>query len=981
MARRLTLSLLLVLFGALIIPAFAADQGAQDKNCTAIWQQLDDVEKEVKGLTKLQSEAAGKVETLKSAYNEVRTFNEEMRALHRMNLNNAVTSAMLSLMQEAQGFMSGGAVVDVVKWMAGKVIGEAMNRTLGGPSYYTRHLGALKAAASGLTPKLEAFNTLRSLPLEAFKVTEDGKTMGDTGAILRRGRELLASSEAAKHSLYQAYVVVEKVYKQSTEELSVLSSQRESLRARLKKCNDEEQRTGDDEKGEPPTLSTAPTYTPQSRSPTVGTVGVSSDKCGAYVDALQSLAKQIAGKSDALMEHYAEYNGGVKAIQDELAQREAMEGRARTQDMIAARRKLHHSMDLTSGRTLYNLDKGIYPHDAGFAQVLIDTRAAHRTLLAYYDRIRDEYLALASSAPQGLDAMGLSGPVESIVQINTDLQALLANYDSVRRAAGTGCRGVNQLQRPGYPVVDIVTRVNNDLAGFHDKAWGYERKAAQAQLSRDDLVQVFEANLPVVERHFAYIEASADYDATSRLEAARAAFVPARAFLAAESAVQREYANLVGAGVLSHSVGYGGMNNYNLSAEWVNEVAAKAPDKDDACSIVATLREAGRARLFNLIDLRQTAGDLSGSSNYPFPSMGSNTVVKYNLPSLDAALQELAPTVQSLKGRVIAAQQRLWSTSSNVGLLDSLEPGSNYRISGPGVLGGLERRFAKDADILKGRLKVLSSEAEVDLRRPRIAAGEVGRLKSALAVHQQFYDEHLACRGVANPLNTPFPELFQGVQAAVDKLAGKPTYADPSALIQRLSGLRDAAYRLQISDTPGFYAQVKALQADQGSLAGDYERRKDEFMTTDQTTIQGLLDTIAGQLRAFPAPPPPVDDAAVRALYARFAQAYANRDTAGVLAQLDENWRSADGSTIWDVEESLDNSFRVFNEVKYRIAGLSVSRQSDGTFLVVYQSTITGKIYGMDMEHVEKGTVREVVGGTGGNMKVLRTLSGRYSMR
>ena len=121
--------------------------------------------------------------------------------------------------------------------------------------------------------------------------------------------------------------------------------------------------------------------------------------------------------------------------------------------------------------------------------------------------------------------------------------------------------------------------------------------------------------------------------------------------------------------------------------------------------------------------------------------------------------------------------------------------------------------------------------------------------------------------------------------------------------------------------------------------------------------------------------------AEVQLFYEKFRNAYSNRDVIGVISFLSDDWETSDGSTISDVEEILENSFRMFDEVQYHISNLNVSEMSNDNYQVSYHSSIIGKIYRMNIEHKEENDVIEVIGPVNGKMKILRTLNGRYWMR
>lgn len=67
-------------------------------------------------------------------------------------------------------------------------------------------------------------------------------------------------------------------------------------------------------------------------------------------------------------------------------------------------------------------------------------------------------------------------------------------------------------------------------------------------------------------------------------------------------------------------------------------------------------------------------------------------------------------------------------------------------------------------------------------------------------------------------------------------------------------------------------------------------------------------------------------------MYDEFARAYESRDVGSVTQFLADDWEADDGTYIDEIEESLQNSFDVFDRVDILIQGLSVSALPDGRY-------------------------------------------------
>jgi len=101
------------------------------------------------------------------------------------------------------------------------------------------------------------------------------------------------------------------------------------------------------------------------------------------------------------------------------------------------------------------------------------------------------------------------------------------------------------------------------------------------------------------------------------------------------------------------------------------------------------------------------------------------------------------------------------------------------------------------------------------------------------------------------------------------------------------------------------------------------------------------------------------DRQAITAMYADFSNAYQSKNYSAVSRLFSRNWHAADGSDIYDLEETLSNSFRMFNSVKMSIEGLSIQRV-EGSYKVRYQATLTGSISRL-RPHKETSNVEDTV--------------------
>ncbi len=147
-----------------------------------------------------------------------------------------------------------------------------------------------------------------------------------------------------------------------------------------------------------------------------------------------------------------------------------------------------------------------------------------------------------------------------------------------------------------------------------------------------------------------------------------------------------------------------------------------------------------------------------------------------------------------------------------------------------------------------------------------------------------------------------------------------------------------------------------------------------ELISRGHDLIVKLNDYIAQARQSLVA----VVTAQVRDFYATFARTYEQRNASAVVRLMDDRWTAADGTDLVDVEEMLDNSFRVFDRVEYKIENLTVSARPDGKAVASYNVTIVGRILRQDLVHQEKSTVNDVLANDGKGWRIVQTLGGQF---
>lgn len=116
-------------------------------------------------------------------------------------------------------------------------------------------------------------------------------------------------------------------------------------------------------------------------------------------------------------------------------------------------------------------------------------------------------------------------------------------------------------------------------------------------------------------------------------------------------------------------------------------------------------------------------------------------------------------------------------------------------------------------------------------------------------------------------------------------------------------------------------------------------------------------------------------------MYQRFAEAYQRKDARGVMKYISNDWKSADGASAPELEDTLSNSFRVFDTIQFQIQGLQIQKSGANDYRVTYQTSLTGKNLKRNLQHQDKANITDtVVIGTDGP-RITKTAGGSLAAK
>lgn len=119
----------------------------------------------------------------------------------------------------------------------------------------------------------------------------------------------------------------------------------------------------------------------------------------------------------------------------------------------------------------------------------------------------------------------------------------------------------------------------------------------------------------------------------------------------------------------------------------------------------------------------------------------------------------------------------------------------------------------------------------------------------------------------------------------------------------------------------------------------------------------------------------------VHKLYADFSDAYQAKNLGKLTRLMAKDWKAADGSDLYDLEDILDNSFRVFDRIAFQIKGMRISALDGNRYSVSYDVTLTGEIRQNNLTHRESSQVEDIVSIGPEGARISSTRGGQLWMR
>lgn len=285
-------------------------------------------------------------------------------------------------------------------------------------------------------------------------------------------------------------------------------------------------------------------------------------------------------------------------------------------------------------------------------------------------------------------------------------------------------------------------------------------------------------------------------------------------------------------------------------------------------------------------------------------------------------------------------------------------------------------REAKQIDKISER--VASNSGWAQLSRSGFAARIAEVRKEVMAIYEPMQKKGKAWGG------SPLDLALRGFNLAVARLASINSEVNSAReLAEQLQAL--AARVGQFLASPGSIEAGDALSGEvagavgPGSTASHYAKQNPQVNSV-LTSLNSQAQALTTWLARARAEQAMQQVGAVQRFYEEFAQAYSSKNLGRLTRMMASDWR-ADDADLSDLEDTLSNSFRVFDSIQFKVQGLSIQPAGANRFAASYSVTITGQINQLGLKHEETARVSDTVVNTPEGLKIQSTHGGRLWLR
>lgn len=990
-------------------------------------KERDDIRKALVSIESLQSRLVQDAENTRKSYFELKGYVERLKRLQTQNVLKTLMALAMETAQEIQSTVGvSGKPVEFAKWAAEKAADPVVKGIVsyGGPEYYTRKMQGLSERAAATTPEMQRLKDLSGLSLEGWRSYmskhEDKDIQGNTGLILGKVRVLLEQTNKAMWSLVDLYNLQDREAKSFAVDmgnmrdrlkeielrLADLKKREEDLRSPERKANQERQRLLSAQIAPLLQQRDALRQKISELETKLGQVTNASENTGAEqkVASYKNLRNKLISETSSFSAQASRVASELAPLEKLLVKRKGMRERqekeiekviskanetamypyAGDKDDLEALGNLRRYQEewtktqdrhLTEQReilseiesALANLERtfNTTPHDYLSEEIL--RNAVANAGSEAQGAIREELWRLSKeNAPPG---QGRRGQMEAL---KVELEQLLAQpllESPYARSAGFKF-DQGETSNPLYSLVaEVLARIKGEVES--ERQW-HQRQGLELEGQKQEQEKTLT-------------------QATKEIEARRTGYeAAAREFLAAgpdylklleEASVARDayfsdLKSLANSGVLEKT----GESSYRLNPAYIEKTLGSTPR---TCQGIDRLRE----QLSSLADrsaakLDAAQGASRSMNSTGMPGAPNSEWSRINKPALHQQVQALDNKIQAELNKISQAPPLLPGSNALISFVNSITTNdASLIITLPDFFNKMQQTLRESDAMSKAALQ----EANNALDQGKVHADNLKRLQEWHKTLLDAHEKDFGCFDPEHVFNLTILDRLKELKKVLEKLASKPRYASAANLLATLSALKTQVSNLAIGEGNAYRQEVERLRASVDGARKNYESSKKSLDDSDAAQVRRLLEELEERLSAHTNTVQTKSSSAsneqIQTLYQNFITAYGQGNHRALIALLDAGWTGGDGADVRDAEDALVNSFKVFEQIQYRVSGFNVQTLGNGTSQVSYQLKIIGHNRRQNLEHVEESAVVEIVGLVDGKPRILRTLSGQQWIR
>lgn len=929
--------------------SFAEYTQERSVESSKIWNEIDALEKQKPLVKAVISYCENQLPIVSEMKKKVEDYSKTVEIAYKSNAIKTVISGSLALANEVVGGISGKSLLDLGLWVTNKGISVAMgdSDTFGGVASYKRKMSGFLASHSNLTTELSKLHSISATSDSAIKAyySKYGKysdmfELGDTGIFTTRMRLIIEQSVLAIASLenlrYKLYLELDDsqlTLRRIERTLTQLKSKLAELNNKQKEEKIEEIKsqltTEEENKGK--VLSLKPS------------IYINNEvNCDTAALRLESLSKQYIAVVTELNEKTIELNDIRKNYYDGII--------AKFEEFSNKKSDFLKKTPSPNG------------YETPLAKILSVTQNWYDANLVAEDQLIADYESLTSTLVENIPGEEL---LKTVSQITANKNFIYSSGYNLKygpcfditdamSARSFGDKNIKIVSIVNYPAmikdtkisylksIDKKKKMNKIMKSF------YEKSIRQMRIDHKETRLRMQEDIAIYEKA---VQRNREY--TNNL-----------------IADMNELESLYNSGLFKiKNQKFGKYYQLNFELDYSKNI----------CEVLNEIKtKLHSSNIQNILALKSKIDS------------ALNSITMYSIPEMPkAAYKEFGKDTKAiskaqvpLKESFRIARDIYRDNGSDVYFL--INTVNNMKFYSVPQFVPFYEKLTKNVSIIKSLVRNLKSEVNNALAREIVPYQTYANYNKYYERLVDRYKNELSCF----PLNY---ELIEGIVEDIDeikelltKLKSKKTYIDVTTMTASIEKLQNEIKIFYM----GSGDEYKNKYANLSSRYKEFDKKVNEVYIetinpTDRSNLNKILSKIKGRLLIHEDNINVLgtSDAmqSIEDFYVKFKNSYSNKDVNSLMSYIDDDWiSSSDRTTLMDLEDTLDNSFSIFDEVKCEIYSLNINKLDKNKYVVNYVISITGYIYDEDIEHIEKSSVSEEVRIEDGVVKILKTLNGQY---